>query len=984
MSPTTRPPNETGRVARLVRATGALAVLAILVLGVPLALAHYVGWPLPHRVPSLGQLRNGLTRDGVPSSLVIKALAVVCWVAWASLVVSVATEVASLVRGRAAHRLRLAGPLQSLVAVLVAAIALGFTTPIGRAADTLAPLHLALAARSPSPAQTLVLNHEELARFTGPPHIAVGGAPSTAQTSGPATAPATAPTTTDNVVTPSPGAGALPGDQAPAATLYVVRRGDTLWSIAQDALGDPLRWRQIYALNEGRLQPGGAVLDDPHWIYPGWTLVLPTSTHMGTSQAPQPAASPPTAPQTPAPVAPLAPPPSVVPAPSASVSPGVAHIDPNRPVPAASPQSAPEATTARHGAEVTQLPVEPASGSLIAGSFAAGVLSAVALGRLRRRHRYRYRPPRPGLDLTPEPSRPTLRHLARVADGRHDDDGEQPATDTAGTAPDATGASAVPALVFDDAERRQHPGHLEIAARNGATVTLDVTDLTGMAIIGPATDDIARALVAGLVVRAGPRAAEVLLTAELAVRLLPGLAADRSIRRAATLGDAARAVEVERIARARRLDAAGVPDAASFRAEHPENPLPSLLVLADGLRDDLMLDGVAPDARGRWAALAVGSARLGIAVVFLGDSPAATARLVTDPTRTVTGADPPLLAERLGAAQLFGLRAEEAVELLGSVIEAIRAGDDSGGDDVGEDSESSGAATVVPLGDRGERIPSPSDRVEGPWPETSAGVSEGTPRPLAVEILGPYRITAFGEAVTSGLRARARALLAWYLVRPEGATAEEAVDALWPETGPDAVLKQFWRALGDLRAGLRSQSGETPEVLEKAGSHYRPCQEEICCDLWELQAALAEAARAGNDETARQALCRAVETYRGDLLAGDDGSWVEPVREDLHRRAIDAHLRLAELDEHAGRYAAAVATLERAIDLDCYAEEPYRRLMTLQAACGRPDALSSTWRLLGRRLAELDVDMEEATARLYRRLTAAEQPGAPHPVRLSS
>ena len=42
----------------------------------------------------------------------------------------------------------------------------------------------------------------------------------------------------------------------------------------------------------------------------------------------------------------------------------------------------------------------------------AGVLSAVALGRLRRRHAYRYRPPEPGRHLGPDPLRPTLRRLA--------------------------------------------------------------------------------------------------------------------------------------------------------------------------------------------------------------------------------------------------------------------------------------------------------------------------------------------------------------------------------------------------------------------------------------------------------------------------------------------------------------------------------------------------------------------------------------------
>ena len=274
-------------------------------------------------------------------------------------------------------------------------------------------------------------------------------------------------------------------------------------------------------------------------------------------------------------------------------------------------------------------------------------------------------------------------------------------------------------------------------------------------------------------------------------------------------------------------------------------------------------------------------------------------------------------------------------------------------------------------------------RCSGPNPALAGRESTGL---SSSRCSAPYRIAAFGEPVTTGLRVRAKTLLAWCLLRPEGATIGEVVDALWPDTPPERVLNQFWHPLGDLRAYFRGPAGETLDVLEKVGEHYRPNAAEITCDLWDFQTGLAEAARATDDRSARQALRRAVDAYRGDLLAGSDYPWVEPVRQDLHRRALDAHLRLAELEERAGHPDAAVDVLERVIDLDRYAEEPYRRLMSLHAAHDRLDAVTATWQVLQRRLADLDVDGDDATARLYRSLTAPDVtgPGRPRPIRLSS
>lgn len=202
------------------------ALLVGFVVGIPVLL-HRFGSPLPARWPAWSRFVTDVRIGYVPSSVPAKFALVAGWAAWAFLAYEIVAETVIRLRRHASRRSSVLGPLQPVLSKLVAAVVLS-TPVIGRG-------------------------------------VAVASEPVVLSS-----------TVTGQVLSP---ASLAPDVPAPAtlATLptYVVQAHDSLWGIAERYLGNPLRWSEIAALNEGRVE-GSAAFGDPHWIYPGWTLVLPS------------------------------------------------------------------------------------------------------------------------------------------------------------------------------------------------------------------------------------------------------------------------------------------------------------------------------------------------------------------------------------------------------------------------------------------------------------------------------------------------------------------------------------------------------------------------------------------------------------------------------------------------------------------------------------------------------------------------------------
>jgi DNA-binding SARP family transcriptional activator len=941
-------------VWRLLRAAPGIAAAGLLA-GVPWALAGFTGSPLPRTWPGW-QRAERFFASPLTDDSIIRFLADAAWLLWAVFALSLVIELIAVTRGQPAPRLPAIAPAQALAAALVGATMMTALHVPRAATRSAPPLHAALTSATTLSAP-LVPGH-------------------------PAQLTAAVSETASRAASDVSLIQARP-------KVYRVKEGDDLWVIAGRFLGDPEDWHEVYQLNEGKPQPDGRALTDPNLIIPGWVLLIPQPA---SAHAPAPHPVRPWTTRTPD--GGRIPEPTARPSQSAEPT---ARPSPTSPVPRPSAAG----SSPSRGAHPPRVAVRLPSGTLIGIAVAVMVAAALTLAAVQRRRRSR---PRPGPASTLQPDSPplpevigALRRAARPpAPAAGPEAGDQDAADPyldlceVRVEPDADGdGAAAPGKDPGDApepgpehpaRRELPPGVIPLGIRgDGDEAAVGIAALGGLGLDGPGAWPAARAILAALLAQVPPGEAglpAVIIPAADAARLLPGAepAAIPGLAVPGTLEAALGELEALQLTLA-RLGGAGDDLADASPAPGAAGPGVTLIAATE------------PGSARRLAGILDAGRRTGTAAVLLGAWPAGvTCQVAAD--GTVTAVAPP--NPDLDGARLFTLAAAEAAAITGVLQEV---GGSPPASRPGPPAPAAAADGQRPRdADRAPRIrylgapeapPRPA-RLPAPAPTASAAAAEaepGTPpppgdRPVQLALLGPLRITAAGQEVAGGMR-KARELLAFLAVhQPDGASGGAISEALWPEADPARAAGQRNLALRKAREMLRTATGlSEPRWILNVSGRYRLDPALTGTDLQAFGEAL-EAARSGSGDARLAACRRAVALYRGELAEGAGYEWAEPYAETARRRALDAWTIIAEVLQPSDPDQA-LSALETALSHDPYNEYLYVRIMRLQAAAGRSEAVRRTLGLLESKLTDLGLTPSSQT----RQATAALLAAAPAPGR---
>jgi DNA-binding SARP family transcriptional activator len=267
-------------------------------------------------------------------------------------------------------------------------------------------------------------------------------------------------------------------------------------------------------------------------------------------------------------------------------------------------------------------------------------------------------------------------------------------------------------------------------------------------------------------------------------------------------------------------------------------------------------------------------------------------------------------------------------------------------------------APPFPLIPRGGSERSGQHRTKPDGKESEPSRRDGR-RHASIALLGPLAATAGTQA--HRLRSKARQLLAYLALHPQGATTDELASAVFADLAEDRARRRVWRSISEVRA-------ELGDVLARKGDRYLLDRTVVAIDIDEFDLFLAQAHTETGAARARL-LERGLALVRGDPLADTDYPWAAGEVRHLRAKIVALLHELGELRLADGDATGAIAAAERALEFETEDESAQRLAMRAESALGLRDAIVERYEQLRIELDQrFGLEPEQETRALYRRL----------------
>ncbi|MEM6796974.1 MAG: BTAD domain-containing putative transcriptional regulator [Acidobacteriota bacterium] len=296
------------------------------------------------------------------------------------------------------------------------------------------------------------------------------------------------------------------------------------------------------------------------------------------------------------------------------------------------------------------------------------------------------------------------------------------------------------------------------------------------------------------------------------------------------------------------------------------------------------------------------------------------------------------------------------------------------------------AASAYALGDAAEAVRLLERAGDS---EAAAALSTGLPRGPATGRRGlagagrprRFRVRLFGAPTVSLLDGEGEREIRWRLHRSllaisrlalapdQRVSREDLIETLWPQASAEHVKRNLHPTLSGARKALGG--GRGGGIVYRQGSYLLDPEVEWRIDVREFEDGVAgarDAESGGRDEEALRLLKGAWRLYRGPLLDGQDGSWIEPRREWLHRRYLTLLERLGGLATRSGHETLALDAFRSLLLEEPFEERIHLSVMEIYGARGRRDLVRRQFVRLQELLKDLHVEPTETVIDRYHQL----------------